>query len=255
MKRKLAGSQSETRLQKHEASGRVAFTLIELLVVIAIIAILAAILLPALSKAKAQAQSTACKNHLHQMGLALSIYVDDHEVYPAPGQGGMTYWWHSLTPYYALQWTNPSYHCPSYKGPINESFFGSYAYNRSGTGATGGEPPTISLGLGALDYRFAGIPASVVKAPSEMIALGDSRLIPGGPGSTNYYRNDWFQADLFVWPDRDGWKEVNPLRHGKGFNMVFCDAHVLLVAHKDLFNPTNTAVLWNNDHQAHPETW
>ena len=70
--------QAKSRFQKN------GFTLVELLVVIAIIAILAAMLLPALSSAKLSAKRTACLNDLGQLGLAAAMYVDDNDgFYPS----------------------------------------------------------------------------------------------------------------------------------------------------------------------------
>ena len=282
MKRKLARSRAVPRWRARQP----AVTLIELLVVIVIIAILAAMLLPALSRAKAHANSAKCKSNLHQMGLALNMYLaDNNSKYPyasyqiaLPGVPGdhtpVSSWELFLQPYYALSWTNAAFQCPGYKGPLGHDIPGvgysgfpawSYAYNAWGTAFSDNGR---GLGLGGIGNSFGTVPSvstSKVLAPADMFAIGESRLIgstqgpataimtyPGAPGTV------WVGLDVMVpgLGTRSAWGVMPyPERHGRNYNQLFCDTHVEGIPPSILFNVTNTAVRWNNDHQPHPETW
>jgi len=99
-------------------SGKRAFTLIELLVVIAIIALLLAILMPALQRVKKQAQGVTCRSNLKQIGLAFTLYTEDNEG-KFPRNGGI--WIVKFLPYIGGQGDQDKdyremgvYNCPSY---------------------------------------------------------------------------------------------------------------------------------------------
>jgi prepilin-type N-terminal cleavage/methylation domain-containing protein/prepilin-type processing-associated H-X9-DG protein len=251
-----------------------AFTLVELLVVIMIVGVLASLLLPALSIVKAAAHATTCKNHLHQMGLALKMYLDENSSrYPlyvgssGPSNGDATnsswetpvYWSSKLFLYYPVNWTNAGYLCPGYKGltrgpiaPNRGTRLGSYAYNARGS-VVDYAYIDGQLGLGAKVALQAAVSESQVKVPSEMFAIGESRY---DNAKKNSYTSDSAggldRLECVVGPFSS---PFDPRRHAKRYNQLFCDGHVSALNPMVLFNPTNTASMWNYDHEPHPETW
>ena len=193
-------------------AGSLAFTLIELLVVIAVIAILAALLLPALNRAKTAALTTVCRSNLRQWSLAMCNYTDDNNAYPLdemlPDSVSVTAWdvqyWHDrLEPYSKAHWTSeddqgtfsmltnkPTLECPAYD-PLPgfySPYCGSYGYNGAGVKnfglinlgpqATWGAFLTITVPAGGLTWDPRVRPSMVVQ-PSDMIAFGDSELSLG----------------------------------------------------------------------------
>jgi len=269
MESRTADSSSVARLAWRFRKWR-AFTLIELLVVIAIIAILAALLLPSLTRAKASAITTACKNNLHQMGIALANYASENDGFAfALDWGKQSFWYDALSPYCGNN--RKVFACPSFPGDRDVEqaaiWFGtgffyyrpaapgvlangvSYGYNGYGIRSTGSayvDSGQIGLGLGPslpADVLLAPVKLGNLRDASDMIAMADSMYMPVVTNETYAYLLAIGDGSR---PSRD--------RHKGGYNIAYADGHAIHMPVSRMVADTDSARRsWNNDHEPHFE--
>ena len=213
------------------SSPRRAFTLIELLVTIAIIAVLAAMLLPALGRAKAGSHASVCLNNLKQWGLATQLYAHDHDDYlppdgtPNPPRTYSGSGWYVALPgilgipaYAEMAWrTNAAaspgktvWLCPANKRRSNGNNLFHYCLNENVNGTGGSSGRQIRL--------------STVMRPAVTVWLFDSKNLPA-VGEQNF---------------------VHTNLHNEGAHFAFLDSHASRFKSRDYWDFKANRAITNN---------
>ena len=195
---------------------RKSFTLLELLLVIGIIALLAALLLPALSVARNRAISMKCLGNEKQIGFALNMYLDTFAFTPTVKYTGQEIRYVDLLAEYLLSKNNPVFRCPAdfSVGTVSDSDLLHVSY-----GVNTFKSPTLETSF----WYF--VPAQKIRKPVEALWLTDSSETAAGKCSLSL-------CGAYTADPAAGYAKYVSYRHQeikRQFNALFIDGHAKLL--------------------------